>query len=402
MHLSVMRLLYLLNFSLSLFYLTNADGQINAANNNFTIKGTITGKDTGRVILWYVDPQKYIHRDTCHLKNGTYNFTGNTNIASEALLWTDINNHIYDHKTMLRFILEPGSIVITCSNEDAVHAVVTGSKAQIEKQQWDQKKSNLIAQKKQQLKIADSLYKLRKINADTMYKKIVASRYSIIEMDIDYISKYHNSYLSGYLLSHHKRKIPVDSLQMLYSSLADKVKQSNLGFDILSYLYPLTTDITFRNLNSIFGSDFNSRLKEITSIYDISIPDSSGNMINLSKFKGQYLIIDFWASWCPPCIENIPYIKKLKQEYKNDSLQILSYSVDTDGSKWKTAIRQHDFTGIHVSDLNGFYGLLPVYCKLAVGVPRYMLFNKTGKLINTDLPQPGNPMLNNILDTLLK
>jgi thiol-disulfide isomerase/thioredoxin len=125
-------------------------------------------------------------------------------------------------------------------------------------------------------------------------------------------------------------------------------------------------------------------------------------MITLSKFKGQYVIIDFWASWCPPCIENIPYIKKLKEDYKNDSLQILSYSVDTDGKKWKAAIRKYAFFGTQVSDLNGFYGLLPVYCKLAVGVPRYMLFDKLGNQINADLPQPGNPELNKILDGILK
>ena len=401
MHLLTMRLLNLLHFSIAVFFLTDANGQTSTVN-NFVINGTIAGKDTGRVILWYADPQQQIHRDTSVLKDGNYSFTGNANIAGEALLWTDINNHIYDDKTMLRFILEPGSILINCNNEDAVHAVVTGSKAQTEKQEWDQQKLQLIAQKNQQLKSADSLYKLHKINAAVMYKKIESGRYSTIDMDIKYISKHHSSYLSGYLLLRHKRKLTIDSLQILYSSLTDKVKQSSLGFEVLSYLYPLTTDTKFRNQNPVFGSDFNSRLNTVNSIYDISIPDSAGNMISLSQFKGQYLIIDFWASWCAPCIENIPFIKKLKESYKYDSLQILSYSVDTDIKKWKAAISKYQFSGIQVSDLNGFYGLLPVYCKLAVGVPMYMLFDKSGKLIKTDLPQPGNPELNKILDAILK
>lgn len=402
MHLPLMRLLYLFNFSLAFFLLPNADGQTITAKKNFVINGKITGKDTGRVVLWYVDPENFVHRDTAYLSNEEFLFSGNANIASEAILWTDINNHIYDHKSMLRFILEPGNISISCNNDDAVHAMVTGSKAQTEKQQWDQQKLNLTARKKQLLKTADSLYKLHKINAAAMYKKIEAARYSIVSMDIDYISRHHNSYVSGYLLSHHKRKLSIDSLQMLYVMLTDKVKRSNLGFDILSYLYPLTADISFRTQNPVFGSGFNSRLKKIKSLYDISVPDSSGNMVSLSMFKGKYLIIDFWASWCSPCIENIPFLKILKETHKDDALKILSYSVDTDGEKWRSAIRKNDFTGIHVSDLNGFYWLLPVYCKLAVGVPRYMLFDKTGKLINDDLPQPGNPELNKILDAVLK
>ena len=100
--------------------------------------------------------------------------------------------------------------------------------------------------------------------------------------------------------------------------------------------------------------------------------------------------------------KNIPFIKKLKEHYKNDSLQLISYSVDTDGNKWKAAIRKNNFSGLQVSDLNGFSGLLPVYCKLAIGVPTYMLFDKNGKLINADLPQPGDSALNKILDKLFK
>jgi thiol-disulfide isomerase/thioredoxin len=189
---------------------------------------------------------------------------------------------------------------------------------------------------------------------------------------------------------------------MFYVSLTDKIKRSHFGYDILSYLYPLTTDTAFRNKNSIFGSEFNSQLKNISSVYDISVPDTSGNNISLSIFKGQYLIIDFWASWCSPCIQNIPFIKKLKEDYKQEGLQLISVSVDTDMNKWKTAIKQYDFSGLQVSDLKAFSGLLPVYCKVAIGVPRYILIDRNGKIINDDLPQPGNPALNKILDELFK
>ena len=377
-----MRLLYLLNFSISFFLLNSIYSQPNSNNSNFIINGDVIGRDTGSVILWYVDNENAHPHDTTMLKKGKFNFTGNANNASEGILWTDMKNKVFDHKTVLRFILEPGNISILCKSDDALHALVKGSKAQIEKQKWDKAK----------LPLTDK--------DNEAYTTSQSNRNTIRFMDLNYISNHKNSYLSGYLLSHHKRRISIDSLQFFYTALTKKVKRSNFGYDILSYLYPLTNDLKFRDKNPIFGLDFNSQLKKIKSIYDISIPDTSGNKINLSIFKGQYLIIDFWASWCGPCIENIPYIKKLKERYKEDFIQLISYSVDTDGNKWKAAIKKHNFSGLQISDLNTFSGLLPVYCKLAVGVPTYMLFDKNGILINTDLPQPGESALNTILDKL--
>lgn len=379
-----MRLLYLLTFSISFFLQNNIYSQTNGKSNNFIITGEIKGKDTGAVILWYTDNEHYLHRDTVKLKNGKFIFTGISNNACEAMLWTDINKRVYDDKSMLRFILEPGNVGIFCNADDATNAKVTGLKSQAEKEKWDQKKNYLTEENNQS------------------YERAALNRYKVRMMDLDYISNHKNSYLSGYLLSHHKRRISIDSLQFFYSALTKKVKRSNLGHDILSYLYPLTTDISFRDANPIFGPEYNARLKNIKSIYDISIPDTSGSKINLGTFKGRYLIIDFWASWCGPCLENIPQIKKLKERYKDDSLQLVSYSVDINGNKWKAAIRKNNFSGLQVSDLNGFSGLLPVYCKLAVGVPTYMLFDKTGNLINADLPQPGEAALNKILDKLFE
>ena len=55
---------------------------------------------------------------------------------------------------------------------------------------------------------------------------------------------------------------------------------------------------------------------KLNSVYDLSSIDTLGNMIELSSFKGKYLVIDFWASWCKPCIENIPFLNQLVKHYK--------------------------------------------------------------------------------------
>ena len=77
-------------------------------------------------------------------------------------------------------------------------------------------------------------------------------------------------------------------------------------------------------------------------------------------------------------------------------------SLDTDSTRWKEAIKKYNLHGIHLSDLKGFRGILPVYCKVVTSIPRYVLINKEGKIINADAPQSMNPELKIVIDGLLK
>lgn len=108
--------------------------------------------------------------------------------------------------------------------------------------------------------------------------------------------------------------------------MSDNVKNSSEGFKVIDYLYPLTDDVDFRNKNPIFGLDFNRELNGIKSVYDLSSEDTLGNKVRFGEFKGQYLLIDFWASWCVPCIENFPSWETLQKQYKCDSIQFVSVS----------------------------------------------------------------------------
>ena len=180
------------------------------------------------------------------------------------------------------------------------------------------------------------------------------------------------------------------------------MKKSNVGYSVLEYLYPLTDNMVFKKANPLNGIEFNEKLALIKSIHDLSSMDVSGNSINFKRFKGQYLLIDFWASWCKPCIGDIPYLKAVIEKYKNDSIQFVSVSLDTDEKKWKKAITVNNLNWLQVSDLKGFHGLIPTYCKVVLGVPQYVLVDKNGMIINSDAPRPDDPELKKIINILLK
>jgi thiol-disulfide isomerase/thioredoxin len=398
-----MRLPFVLYFFFSMLLTDTAFSQA-VNNDSFTITGKIIGRDTGIVVLNYFNP--YNEKATYVLKNGKFRFTGNVNNISDAYIWTDTSNHNFSDRTVIRFLLEPGNIQIYYKN---YNAIIKGSKAQEEKENFDRIKSDLVIPKNQFQAEIDSLFRLAKhlpasdrVRIDELYRKIYDINKRMMPIDMQYIRSHPGSYFSGFLLSTYTRRLPLDTLQVYYTLLSNAVKASTEGRKVIEYIYPLTTDVDFRNKNPIFGLEFNKRLNELTSVHEISLKDTSGTLINLKSFKGKYLLIDFWASWCGPCIKNIPALEKLMKKYSTDPIQFIAVSIDTDSIDWKESIKKNRFSGTQLCDLKGFKGILTEYCKVVTSIPRYVLIDKEGKIINYDMPQPLNPELEELIDKLLK
>jgi thiol-disulfide isomerase/thioredoxin len=223
----------------------------------------------------------------------------------------------------------------------------------------------------------------------------------IRNIDLDYVRQHPHSYVSGLLLSKHKRRMPVDSVEIYFDLLQGNVQNSSIGYEVLSHIYPLSNNAAFKNKYPVFGNDFNAALSAVKSIHDIRLSDPSGKMISFGKFKGNYILLDFWASWCGPCISDMPYFEKIIKAYKKYPIKFVSVSLDKDAAEWKKAIKKYKPSSLQLGDMKAFSGLLPVYCKLPVGVPTYMLVDKNGTIINYQLPRPQEIELRQLLDKLL-
>ncbi len=119
---------------------------------------------------------------------------------------------------------------------------------------------------------------------------------------------------------------------------------------------------------------------------EISLPDPSGNEIRLSSFKGKYVLVDFWASWCRPCREENPNVVQAYQQFKNRNFTILGVSLDRPGQKeqWVNAIMQDKLTWTHISDLQFWNSpVVPLY-KIE-GIPYNVLIDPQGKIIAESL-----------------
>ena len=397
-----MRLLFLILLFSNVCYC-----QTNILKNQFKVSGTVIGKDTGRIVLNYYDGNNKMRFDTTIIKNGKFAFSGTVNVVSDANLWTDLKNIYFGDKSVIRFLLEANKISISYREGFVTKALLQGSKSHTEWEKWEEKKTKFIISNSQYIYKADSIYRL--VKSDTTQLKnlrLANARLDSINLisraaDLDYILQHNNSYLSAFILSRHKRRLSIDTIEYYFSRLSKNVKNSNVGYTVLEYVYPLSNNILFKKANPLNGVKFNEKLNLIKSVHDLVSKDPNGKNIEFKRFKGNYILIDFWASWCKPCIADVPYLRKIIEEFKNDSIQFVSVSLDTDGKRWKKAITVNDLNWLQVSELTGFHGLVPIYCKVIIGIPQYVLVDKFGKIINYDAPRPEEPELRLLLNKLL-
>jgi len=120
------------------------------------------------------------------------------------------------------------------------------------------------------------------------------------------------------------------------------------------------------------------------SVPELTLPDVHGKQVSISSFKGKYVLIDFWASWCGPCRMENPNVVAAYNEFKGKNFTILGVSLDKDADSWKKAIAQDHLTWTHISDLK-YWGSQAVETFGFQGIPFNVLVDPSGKIIAQEL-----------------
>ena len=123
-----------------------------------------------------------------------------------------------------------------------------------------------------------------------------------------------------------------------------------------------------------------------TMFKDVEEADTLGVNHKLSEYvgKGNYVLVDFWASWCGPCMGEMPNVKANYEKYKGKGFTVVGLSFDRSAEAWKRAIREKELNWVHLSDLK-FWQTIAAQTYGIRSIPSSILCDPTGKIIDVDL-----------------
>jgi peroxiredoxin len=121
-----------------------------------------------------------------------------------------------------------------------------------------------------------------------------------------------------------------------------------------------------------------------TTAPDFTLPDVNGQPVALRSLRGKYVLVDFWASWCPPCREENPNVVAAYQQYKDKNFTVLGVSLDKEKAPWLKAIADDNLSWTHVSDLK-FWNSMVVPLYNITEIPFNVLLDVNGNVIAQNL-----------------
>ena len=125
--------------------------------------------------------------------------------------------------------------------------------------------------------------------------------------------------------------------------------------------------------------------------------DVEGNEVSLSDFKGRYVYIDLWATWCGPCVAEIPHLKKLEEHFRGRNICFVSISSDKKRETWEKYVREREMEGVQLHMGKDEKYMKEIHCE---GIPRFLLIDRDGNFINANMTRPSDVRTREVLEGL--
>ena len=295
----------------------------------YQISGTIAGLDSGKIYLVKAEKGQAVAIDTTDFIDGEFSFEGTIDVPE--LHYLRLNNRDY----FAQFFLENEKIKIEANKDSLRDTKVTGSPTTDVFNEYIDELNLLNEQVREyQQKYSAAMASGNQDEVDRIKIDVEATNENMTVFAKNFVKEHTSSIVAPF--------IALTQLvqQMDYPELKELVD-----------LFPAELD----------ASPYTKQLKEIvekkgrtavgTPAPEFTMNDPEGNPVSLASFRGKYLLIDFWASWCAPCRQENPNVVKAYNEFKDKGFDILGVSLDRDKAAWLKAIDDDKLSWTHVSDL---------------------------------------------------
>lgn len=295
--------------------------------NNYHVIGKINGIKKGKVVLAKLDltTNERVDVDSTTIKNGKFTFNGE--IENPYLHTIFINGN----KQKIHFFLESSKITILGNKEKLEQVKITGSRE-------------------------DSLF--RSYQLDDFFDR---------KKGMEIMLKYPD--------------YSVAAFTAYYQFQTHNIHADTLSTIINSFKKPIQNTAYYHQLKKLYKTIKKVAVSQPAPLF--SIPNTDGKMVHLSDFKGKYVLIDFWASWCAPCRAENPKLVEIYKRFSDKNFTILGVSVDKNKKKWVQAIAADKLPWVQVSNLKGWDKITDLYGVKAV--PQNFFLNPDGIIIKKNI-----------------
>ena len=277
------------------------------------------------------------HNDRFFIKGST---------TMPQLVWAQIGGRRL--VSSFSFFLEQGKITINGAKDSSDNISVTGTP----------ENDLLTREKLEENRLYDRIKRMRmqlqqagkdEQQSGPLYASINLLYDSINTIRISFIRAHPNAMASPLYLSILQDRIAPEAVEELYAQLGADAKNNEFGQRVKSRI------------------EGRRRSAEGNPAPEFASMDTSGRAVKLSDFRGKYVLLDFWASWCVPCRKENPFLLEAFNKYRDKGFVIISISMDHVKESWLKAIEQDRLNWVHLSELNGLdnkvarlYGVQPI------------------------------------------